>query len=95
MYSAISQRVIHYEYTLHARRRCREQAASPVEIFTTVEEGSLVEVRQNKGSRTHTFSAGYTQDGEDYPHKELKVVYAMENGKVVVVTLLTRFGKFE
>lgn len=87
--------MIDYEYTLHARRRGREQAASLAEVSTTVEEGTLIEVRQNKGSRIHTFREGYTQDGKDYAEKELKVIYAMERGKVVVVTLVTRFGQFE
>ena len=82
MCSAISQRMINYEYTLHARRRRVQQGASLPEISTTVEEGTLVEVRQNKGSRTHVFRAGYTKDRENYAEKELKVIYAMEEGNI-------------
>lgn len=86
--------MIDYEYTLHANRRRERQGASSAEVSTTVEKGTLVEVRENKGSRIHVFMAGYRQDGEDYPEKELRVVYAMERGKVVVVTTVTRFGRF-
>ena len=95
MYNPKLQCVINYEYTLHAKRRQDKQAADPAEVALTVERGRLVEVRENKGSRRHVFRAGYTQDGRGYPEKEIKVVYAMEQGSVVIVTMVTRYGQFE
>ena len=95
MYTHRSQQEINYEYTLHARRRRKEQDTTPEEIAQTVENGSLIGVRDNKGSRKRIFREGYTSNHIDYCDKELTVVYAMEKGAVVVVTLVTRYGRFE
>ena len=95
MYNYRSRREINYEFTLHARRRRKEQEATPEEIAETVENGSLIGVRENKGSRRRVFREGYTSNHTDYDEKELRVVYAIENGSVIVVTLVTRYGQFE
>ena len=87
--------MINYEYTLHAKRRRKKQAADPAEVALTVERGELIGVRDNKGSRRRVFRAGYTQDGRDYSEKELTIVYTFEKGSVVVVTMITRYGQFE
>ena len=95
MYNPRRRQEIKYEYTLHAKRRQGKQAANPSEIALTVEEGTLIGVRDNKGSRRRVFRAGYTQDGKDYSDKELTVVYTFEKGLVVVITMVTRYGEFE
>ena len=95
MYNYRSRREISYEFTLHARRRRKEQEATPEEIAETVENGSLVRVRENKASRSRVFREGYTSSHIDYDEKELAVVYAIEKGSVIVITLVTRYGQFE
>ncbi len=95
MYNPGNWQEIAYEYTLHVKRRQTQQHAELEEISLTVEEGTLIGVRDNKGSRRLVFRAGYTQDDRDYPEKELTVVYTFERGSVVVVTMVTRYGQFE
>ena len=95
MYNFQSQREINYELTLHARLRRKEQEATPREIAETVENGSLIGVRDNKGSRRRVFREGYTSNDIVYDEKELTVVYAIEQGSVIVVTLVTRYGQFQ
>ena len=95
MYNYRSRREINYEFTLHSRQRRKQQEATPQEIAETVENGSLTGVRENKGSRWRVFREGYTSNHIDYDEKELTVVYAIEKGSVIVVTLVTRYGQFE
>ena len=95
MYNPRNRQDIAYEYTLHIKRRQRQQRAELEEIALTVEEGTLIGVRDNKGSRRRVFRAGYTKDGRDYSEKELTIVYTFEKGSVVVVTMVTRYGQFE
>lgn len=95
MHNPRRQRMINYEYTLHAKRGQKNQAADPTEVALTVERGELIGVRDNKGSRKRVFRAGYNQDGKDYLEKELAVVYTFEKGSVVIITMVTRYGQFE
>ena len=95
MYNARNRQEIAYEYTLHIKRRQIQQHAESEEIALTVEEGTLIRVRDNKGSRRRVFREGYTQDGRNYSDKELTIVYTFEKGSVVVVTMVTRYGQFE
>ena len=95
MYNPRKRQEINYEYTRHAKRRQQEQDTGLAEVALTVENGALIEVRGNKGSRTRVFRAGYTHRDVYYPDKELRVVYAMEKDSVVVVTIVTRYGRFE
>jgi metal-dependent hydrolase (beta-lactamase superfamily II) len=95
MYNPRHQQEINYEYTLHAKLRQKKQAVDPAEVALTVEEGTLIGVRDNKGSRRRVFRAGYNQGGRDYLEKEITVVYTFEKGSVVVVTMVTRYGQFE
>ena len=95
MYNPRNRQEITYEYTLHFKQRQRQQHAELEEIALTVEEGTLIGVRDNKGSRRRVFRAGYTQDGRNYSEKELTIVYTFEKRSVVVVTMITRYGQFE
>lgn len=95
MHNPRRQRMINYEYTLHAKRGQKKQAADPTEVALTVERGELIGVRDNKGSRKRVFRTGYNQDGKDYLEKELAVVYTFEKGSVVIITMVTRYDQYE
>ena len=95
MYNPRNRQEIAYEYTLHIKRRQIQQHAELEEIALTVEEGCLIGVRDNKGSRRRVFREGYTQDGRNYADKELTIVYTFEKGSVVIITMVTRYGQFE
>ena len=62
------------------------------EVTQTVERGVLLEVNGDRAIRRRVFTRGYSWLGQDYPHKEVTVVYTLEASFIIVITALARYG---
>ena len=72
-----------------------ERGVSDEEIEQVVANGSLSEARAPRSGRELVFSEGYTRSGRHYPRKRVKVIYLREGDDVVVVTVLSYYGRWE
>ena len=82
-------------YTLHATQRMGESGVSADEIVEVLATGSLSQGRYNRLIRRKVLMAGYTREGRDYPHKEVRVVYVQEDNVTYVITVWARYGRWE
>ena len=86
---------LNYKFTRHALDQLQERGITEREVRDTVEAGLLVEVSENRAIRRRIFTQGYSWVGRNYSHKEVTVVYALEEGFIIVITVIARYGRWE
>ncbi len=72
----------------------RERGIEEQEVRLTVETGVLAQVSEDRAVRERVFALGYYWGGQEYPHKEVTVVYTIEDSNIVVITTIARYGMF-
>lgn len=65
------------------------------EVVETVESGDLVEVRERRWVRRRVFTSGYQWRNRTYQHKEVTVVYVIEEDVTIILTAIVRYGRWE
>lgn len=83
------------EYTDHARRKMRERGALDSEVVDAIHMGTEYPADPPKLGREMVFRNGYEYKGRCYPHKQVRVIYAVEGLTTTVVTVITRYGEWE
>ena len=73
----------------------QERGITEHEVTLTVEAGRPAQARGSYFGRQRVFTEGYSWLGRDYPHKELRVVYALEGDSIIVITTIARYGRWE
>ena len=86
---------LNYRFTRHALDQLQERGINEREVRDTAEAGLLVEVSENRAIRRRIFTQGYSRIGRNYSHKEVTVVYALEEGFIIVITVISRYGRWE
>jgi len=86
---------LNYKFTSHALDQMQERGVSEDEVALAVEHGVLVEVSGNRALRRRVLTQGYQWLGRGYQHKEVTVVYTLEEGFIIVITVLARYGRWE
>ena len=86
---------MNYRFTSHALDQMQERGITEGEVALTVEAGLLVEVSGNRAIHQRIFTQGYRWFGRDYHHKEVTVVYTLEGGVIIVITVIGRYGRWE
>ena len=84
-----------YRFTTHTIDQMKERGIADREIILTVETGDLTGVSGDRIIRQRVFTEGYNWLGRDYPHKEVRVVYVVEEDFVIVITVIARYGWWE
>ena len=69
-----------------------QRGASIREIGLTLALGEVRPTHSGRFIAKRVFTAGYERRKGFYPHKELEVVYAVEEWGVAVITVIVRFG---
>ena len=87
-------RTFSYLFTTHVVDQMRERGIEEQEVRLTVETGVLRQVSDNRAVRGRVFTLGYNLGGQEYPHKEVTVVYTIEDSNIVVITAIARYGMF-
>ena len=73
----------------------RERGASDEEVREAILHGRTWEVRAPRFGREMLFTSGYSWEGHRYEHKLVRVVCAHDRERVVVVTVLVLYGRWE
>ena len=76
-------------------RKMSERGYTGEEAYKTVESGVKYEVDPPALGRSMVFTDGYLWRGTWYPHKELRVIYVIEDNVYKVITVIVRYGYWE
>jgi len=87
--------MLSYKYTPHAKEQMQERGITEGEVAQTVEAGILVGISGTRSIRRRVFTEGYHWLERDYPHKEVQVVYTVEESQIVVITAIARYGRWD
>ena len=82
-------------YTNHAKDNMLDRGATEWEVAETIRNGTEVSARQPALGRALVFRNGYFSNGRRYPHKEVHAIYVIEDGLIVVLTVIVRYGFWE
>ncbi len=72
-------RTFSYLFPNNVVDQMRERGIEEQEVRLTVETGVLTQVSDNRAVRKRVFTLGYHSGGQEYPHKEVNVVYTIED----------------
>jgi hypothetical protein len=64
-----------YIFTDHVADQMRERGIEEHEVRLTVETGVLRRISNDRAVRERVFTQGYNWGGQEYPQKEVTVVY--------------------
>jgi hypothetical protein len=76
----------------HALERAGERGASKREIEVVLTEGESVPAKKGRMASEHVFDTEVIWLGRTYPQKKVLVVYVIEEGEIVVITVKVYYG---
>jgi len=79
----------------HTLERALERGATFAEIAQVVESGAPAEARGDRVARSLVFPFDGERNGRHYAEKRVKVIYVVEAQRVVTVTVLVYYGKWD
>lgn len=79
----------------HTLESARSRGVSENEIRETIATGSSIPARFGRLGRTKVFSFGKERLGRFYEDKGVEVIYTIEQGIVVTVTVYAFYGRWE
>ena len=81
--------------TAHARERLSFHDVGEEEIRLVLDTGAVTPGYSGRWIAAGVLTAGYTHRGRNYRHKEVRVVYVVEEWGIAVVTVVARYGFWE
>ena len=82
-------------YPNHARENMAERGVTEEEIEEVLRTGSTIQGRIGRQITTKVLTEGYERLGRSYAHKEVQLVHVFESGAIIIITVKTRYGRFE
>ena len=73
----------------------RRRGVTEDEVLQVLTTGTLGHMREGRQIKVSVFTAGYRWRGNAYPHKEVQVVHLIDQGEIIVVTVISRYGHWE
>jgi hypothetical protein len=81
-------------FTNHVRTRLAARGTSEEEIADVVRTGEPADARPGYEGRAKVFPFESTWEGRHFSEKRVRVVYAVEEGNEVVVTVYVYYGRW-
>ncbi|MDQ6610109.1 MAG: DUF4258 domain-containing protein [Bacteroidota bacterium] len=78
----------------HTLRRAKERGATEKEILETLQTGQIISAKNNRLTKSKSFSFSAEKNGKFYEEKKLEVFYTIENDEIITITVYVFFGKF-
>jgi hypothetical protein len=78
-------------YTKHSLKRCEERWISFEEVETTIHSSKWVKVKYGRFSAVKAFDCNQCFMDIFYNKKEVKVVFCVNGGKIIVITAIARY----
>ncbi len=82
-------------YGDHAREGMDERGVSEAEVVEVLKTGRRTAGQEGRQITTKVLTEGYVRRGRSYPHKEVQLVHVYESSSIIIVTVKTRYGRFE
>lgn len=83
----------HFEFVGHDEGYFERRGAAKEEIGFVLATGEVSETYSERYIAKGVLTGGYERPkGFYYPHKELQVVYSIEEWGIAVITVIVRFG---
>ncbi len=79
----------------HALERARKRGASEQEIKDTIHTGISFSAKHGRFGKAKVYDFGQNWLGTYYEQKRVEVIYAVEDGSLVAVTVYAFYGKWE
>ena len=79
----------------HTKDNLDERGTNEEEVRLVIRTGTVTPARFGRWMAKRVLTEGYEHNGKSYRHKEISVVYAIDMGMIVTVTVKTRFGFWE
>ncbi len=79
----------------HTKDNLDERGTNEEEVRLIIRTGTVKPARFGRWMARKVLTEGYEHNGKRYRHKEISVVYAIDAGIAVSVTVKTRFGFWE
>ena len=81
-----------FDFAGHDEKYVNERGATREEVGLTLASGQHSPTYGNRFNAVKVFTDGYEYRGRPYRHKEIRVVYAIEEWGLAVITVIVRFG---
>jgi hypothetical protein len=75
--------------------RAAQHGATPEEVRAAVERGWTIPARYGRQGRALAFDFGQERAERWYEHKLVEVFYVEEADRIVVVTVIAKYGHFD
>jgi hypothetical protein len=79
----------------HTVERAANRGATLAEVEEVVASGVFESARGGRFARWKVFPFGKERNGRYYPEKRVKVIYVIDNGQIVTVTVFVYYGRWE
>lgn len=78
----------------HTLERAEERGASAEEVEDVIQNGFEIPARKNRFAKGKVFPFDRERLGKFYKQKRIEVVYLVENGVIVTVTVYVFYGEW-
>lgn len=79
----------------HTLIRAAERGASEKEIIDVLENGFEITAKINRFAKAKVFEFNNTWNNKYYEQKRIEVVYTLELGQIITITVYVFYGKWE
>ena len=82
----------YFELVGHDEKYVNDRGATREEVGLVLATGQHSPTYENRFAAIKVLTEGYEYRSNTYQHKEIKVVYAIEEWGIAVITVIVRFG---
>lgn len=79
----------------HTLNRALERGATEEEIRETLDRGVSISAKGDRLGKAHVFEFQTVRNGKFYEQKRVEVIYVIENGMAITITVYVFYGKWE
>jgi len=79
----------------HTLERAEERGTNEAEIRDVITNGLTLPARQGRTGKAKVYDFKQERHGKYYEHKRVEVIYTVEQGAIVTVTVYAFYGQWE
>jgi len=80
---------------LHTLERAEERGTNSEEIKDVITNGTVIKAKHGRLGKVNVFPFYQIRHGKYYEQKKVEVIYTIEGGKIITVTVYVFYGKWE
>ena len=79
----------------HTLRRAEERGTTAEEIIDVIETGMALDAKSQRLAKSKVYAFNQQRLGKFYEQKRVEVIYTIEDGTYITVTVYVFYGKWE